>query len=127
MEILEVWTDIPETNGQYQVSNCGRIRLVFRKSKSRRRSSKGNPPEFVGALRTLFCDFETRRLGWIVRDVKCERGWRFVPRDDMTTIFTAGGIPVDIDRSHDAEAVRRMEDVNARHHAENGGSASDDG
>ena len=125
MNILEVWIDLPGTNGQYQVSNCGHIRLMFRKAKSHRRGDK--PLVFVREQRMLFCDFETRRLGWFVRDVTSERRWRFVPRDDMMAIFADGGIPVAIDHAHDAETVERMEMTNARHLAENGGPEQEDG
>ena len=114
MKVLEVWIEVPRTNGQYQVSNFGHIRLMHRKSKCRKPRDKDRPPIYVGEQRLLFCDFESRRLGWLIRDVGNERGWRFVPRDEMMSQFVNGGIPVDVDVSQDAEATSRMEDANAR-------------
>ena len=114
MKILEVWIDVPETNGPYQVSNCGRIRLMHRKPKRRKKRDDDAPPEYVGEVRMLFCEFESKKLGWLVRDLRAERKWRFVPRDEMMALFSDGGIPVEVDVSHDGEAVARMENANAR-------------
>ncbi len=106
---LEVWMDVRGTDGQYQVSNLGHIRLMNRLEKQRRGSKGARRRIFVCEARSLVCDFESGRFGWLVRN-QGDGEWRFIPRDEAMDVFRYAGVPVEVDHSHDAEAEKAREE-----------------
>jgi len=97
--IIEVWIDVPETTGRYQISNQGRLKQVA----VRQRRGSQEMLVCTNALKEAVADYKTGRIGWYVY---FDGEKRFLDRDRLLELFQ--GIPVSIDAEADALAIRRM-------------------
>lgn len=100
--IIEVWIDVHETTGRYQISNHGRLKQVA----VRQRRGSQEMLVCTNAVKEAVADYKTGRIGWYVY---FDGEKRFLDRDLLLELFQ--GIPVAIDAEADAFAVRRMNEL----------------
>lgn len=100
--IIEVWIDVPETTGRYQISNHGRLKQVA----VRQRRGSQEMLVCTNAVKEAIADYKTGRIGWYVY---FDGEKRFLDRDLLLELFQ--GVPVAIDKEADALAVRRMNEL----------------
>ncbi len=100
--IIEVWIDVPETTGRYQISNQGRLKQVA----VRQRRGSQEMLVCTNALKEAVADYKTGRIGWYVY---FDGEKRFLDRDLLLELFQ--GVPVAIDKEADALAVKRMNEL----------------
>ena len=100
--IIEVWIDVPETTGRYQISNQGRLKQVA----VRQRRGSQEMLVCTNALKEAVADYKTGRIGWYVY---FDGEKRFLDRDLLLELFQ--GVPVAIDAEADALAIRRMNEL----------------
>ena len=99
---FECWVDIPGTDGRFQVSNLGHLRMIAKKTRVMGRVTLVSSVE----ERHLVCDYKTGRLGWWVF---LDGSKIFLPRDEMIALFPPGFR--DIDRSLDEEATAKRDET----------------
>lgn len=100
--IIEVWIDVPETTGRYQISNHGRLKQVA----VRQRRGSQEMLVCTNAVKEAVADYKTGRIGWYVY---FDGEKRFLDRDRLLELFQ--GVPVSIDAEADALAIRRMNEL----------------
>jgi len=100
--IIEVWIDVPETTGRYQISNHGRLKQVA----VRQRRGSQEMLVCTNAVKEAIADYKTGRIGWYVY---FDGEKRFLDRDLLLELFQ--GVPVSIDAEADALAIRRMNEL----------------
>lgn len=100
--IIEVWIDVPETTGRYQISNHGRLKQVA----VRQRRGSQEMLVCTNAVKESVADYKTGRIGWYVY---FDGEKRFLDRDRLLEFFQ--GVPVSIDAEADALAIRRMNEL----------------
>ena len=101
-EKFECWVDIPGTDGRYQVSNLGHLRMLAKKTRIMGRITLVSSVE----EKHLVCDYKTGRLGWWVFLDGCKL---FLPRDEMIALFPSAY--QDVDRSLDEEATAKRNET----------------
>jgi len=100
--IIEVWIDVPETTGRYQISNQGRLKQVA----VRQRRGSQEMLVCTNAVKEAVADYKTGRIGWYVY---FDGEKRFLDRDLLLELFQ--GVPISIDAEADALAIRRMNEL----------------
>ena len=99
---FECWVDVPGTEGRFQVSNLGHLRLMAKKVRVMGRITLVSSVE----ERHLVCDYKTGRLGW---GVFVDGSKLFLPRHELMALF-----PIefhDIDHSQDEAANAKREET----------------
>ena len=110
---FECWVDVPGTDGRFQVSNLGHLRMVGRK----KRYLKWIVVEMSLKPKPLVCDYATGQLGWWLW---FDMANHFMPREGLMRLFPEAIL--DVDRSADEEARTRKDatfdkDINDRRKA----------
>ena len=105
----EVWLDVPETDGRYQISNHGHLRQMGRKE----RFGKTMKTVFTNVAKQLVSNYKTFEFGWYIF-IDGEK--KFLRRNELMELFIAINIPVEINicEEHMAVKIRKetVKDIN---------------
>ena len=111
---MEIWMEIPETSGQYQVSNLGHVRLMFRMRTLKKKRKVEKIKEFVSEAKTPALNIETNEIGWFVY---FDGRFNFISREELMKRFAAQGVATQVDVSLDACAIAKGNEARARRKA----------
>ena len=95
-QMMEVWVDVPETDGRFQISNKGHLRRIAKK----KRLHNETMLVFEIAPVKMVADYKTGMFGWYVY---FDNDKHFFERDKLMELF--GSIPVALDQEEDREAL----------------------
>lgn len=109
---FECWIDVPGTDGRFEASNRGRLRMIGKKVRHCRKTHV----VLEIAVRGLVCDYKTGRLGWWVY---FDGEKRFFARDELVALFPERFR--DVDTSRDEELRRLREETFDSSFADGGG------
>ena len=96
---FECWVDIPGTDGRFQVSNLGHLRMIAKKTRIMGRIAVVLTIE----PKPLVCDYKTGRLGWWIF---YDGSKLFLPRDELMALFPPEYRQVDSSLDEAATAKR---------------------
>ena len=95
-QMTEVWVDVPETDGRFQISNKGHLRRIAKKKRLRNETLV----IFEIAPVKMVADYKTGAFGWYVY---FDNDKHFFERDKLMELF--GSIPVAVDPEEEREAL----------------------
>ncbi len=95
-QMTEVWIDVPETDGRFQISNKGHLRRIAKK----KRLHNETIVIFEIAPVKMVADYKTGAFGWYVY---FDNDKHFLERDKLMELFVS--IPVELDTEEEREAL----------------------
>lgn len=98
--MTEVWIDLPDMDGRYQISNHGHLRQIWKKQ----RCGKQMLLVYTGMSRHAVSDYKTGNMGWYVY-LDNER--IFIARSVAMKHFQ--DMPVMLNRQEDEEAIAKAQ------------------
>ena len=99
-QLTEVWIDVPETDGRFQISNKGHLRRVGKKKRRRKKTIV----IFEIAPVKMVADYKTGAFGWYVY---FDNDKHFFERNKLMELFVS--IPVALDPQEEKKAIEARE------------------